>query len=463
MKKLVLNILCFVVVGLLLMPTSSAPGFDDWEDGDEEEILGHSFDDEYWTAEITNETENGEATFVISYVNYADVQAFLVAFKSIDNETGSGTLPYQMYGMHYFTPEGIEVFIGALLAFFMVYNDTNGNNIPNPDAPHNEDIWYVIPFGIGETLNASDSYAPVVTPIPAQRLGKGHYKFGMKYENLYAYVSKHPLWGWILKTGWIAKFSELTITYDITINDETGEVKTETYYTIGQVTELWAFIFGFPIEANPSDLPDTLGLGAVHFVTIFSSKYKVTGETSGNTISPSATELADENVSIAVGQKDERAFAIRFMGEFDLVDEDTGNTIVEDSPAYNVLVQAKGNDLSLVWWQLGFSAAIFSVFAYGLSDHVQDKYSSPRDLAQRSLNIFNPDGFGVRALWYGVCFPSWKGYRVVHDPVYSAYFGEAPASDEGGPCGSSALIFVGALCIPTVTIYSKKSKRKKVL
>jgi hypothetical protein len=47
MKKLVLNILCFIIVGLLLVPTSSAPGFDDWEDGDEEEIFGHSFDDEY--------------------------------------------------------------------------------------------------------------------------------------------------------------------------------------------------------------------------------------------------------------------------------------------------------------------------------------------------------------------------------------------------------------------------------
>jgi len=463
MKKLVLNILCFLLVVLLLMPTSSAPGLDDWEDGDEEEITGHSFDEEYWTAEITNETQNGNATFVISYVNYNDVQAFLVAFKNIDNESGSGTLPYQMYGMHYFTPEGNEVFIGALFAFLMVYNDTNGNNIPNPDVPNNEQIFYVIPFGIGKTLNESDSYAPVVTPIQAQKVGKGHYKFGMKYENLYAFVSQNPLASWIFKTGWIAKFSELTITYEVTIDDETGEVKTETFYTIGQVTELWAFLLGIPFQTDPSELSDTLGLSAVHFVTIFTSNYKITGETSGNTISPSATELADENISIAVGNKDERAFAIRFMGDFDLIDEDSGNTIEEDNPAYNILLQAKLTDLSLVWWQLGFSAAIFSVFAYGLSEHVQDKYSSPRDLAQRSLNLFNPDGFGVSALWYAVCFPSWNGYRVVHDPVYTAYFGEPSVSEDERLCGAGALIFVGAICIPSVTMISKKAKRKKEL
>jgi hypothetical protein len=68
MKKLVLNVLCLVIVSLLITPTSSAPGLDDWQDGDEEEITGHSFDEEYWTAEITNETQNGEATLIMNQV-----------------------------------------------------------------------------------------------------------------------------------------------------------------------------------------------------------------------------------------------------------------------------------------------------------------------------------------------------------------------------------------------------------
>jgi hypothetical protein len=462
MRKMALQLFCVLIAGLLLVPTSSASGLDDWEDGDEEEITGHSFDEELWTAEISNETENGNSTFVISYVNYENVQAFLVAFKTFENDNGTGTLPYQMYGMHYFTPDGEEVFIGALLAFLMVYDDSNNNSIPNPDSPDNEKIYYVIPFGVEKSLNESGSYEPIVTPIPATEIEEGHYQFGMRYQNLYAYVSQNPILGLIFQTGWIAKFSELTITYDITINAKTGEVKTETYYTIGQVTELYAFVLGQREEADPSELPDSLGISAVHFVTMFTSKYKVTGETSGNTLSPTTTELADENVSIAVGEKNERAFAIRFMGEFDLIDEDTGSTIEEDNPAYNILVQAKLNDLLLVWWQLGFSAALMSVFAYGLSEHVQEKYTSPRDLAQKSLNPFNPQGFGVRALWYAVCFPSWNGLRVEHDPVYTAYFGDPPSEDDGGPCGAGALIFAGAVCIPSAGMVSKKKKRKKI-
>ncbi len=465
MKKILLKLLCVIVMVMLLSPTAMGQGLDDWEDGDEVALLGHSFDEEYWTSEISNETEEMNTTFVVSYVNHNNVQAFLVAFKDAKSGNATGTFPYQMYGMHYFTPDGNEVFIGALLAFLMVYNDSNNNSIPNPGQPHHEDILYVIPFGIDNSLNESSSYAPTVTPIPAQKLGEGHYRFGMRYQNLYAYVSPFPLWSWIFKTGWLAKFSELTVTYDITIDNDTGEVRTETYYTIGQVTELWAFILGIPIEADPSELPESLGVSAVHFVTIFTSKYKITGETSGNTISPTSTELADENITIAVGEKNERAFAIRFMGEFDLIDENSGSTIEENNPAYNILVQAKPLDVSLVAWQLKFSAAVFSIFAYALSDYVQSVYSSPRDLAHKSLLPFNPKGFGVKALWYAVCFPSWQGYRVEHDPTYTAYFGDPATSvdddEEGGACGSGGLIFIGALFIPGAAGISKRFRRKK--
>jgi hypothetical protein len=455
----ILKILCVLVAALLIIPTSvvSDP-FDNWEEGDEVEITGHSFEEEYWTSEVTNETDEGEATFVISYVNTNDVQAYLVAFKGIETDNSTGTLPYQMYGLHYFTPDGNEVFLSALLAFLMVYDDTNNNSIPSEGEP----ISYVIPIGIGNSFS-NGTYDPVVTPIAAKKIGEGHYQFGMKYENLYAFVSPNPLWSWVFKTGWIAKFSELTITYDITIDSDKGEVKTETFYTIGQVTELWAFIGGFPIEADPADLPETLGLSAVHFVSIFTSKYKVTGETTNHTLSPTGTELADENVSIKVGEKDERAFAIRFYGDFDLIDEDTSTTIAEDQSAYNILLQAKFKDLLLVAWQLGFSARVFSVFAYALSDYVQGEYSSPRDLAEKSLRPFNPKGFGVRALWYAVCFPSWQGYRVEHDPTYVGYFGaaqEGEAEEATGVCASTILI-VGFAAVPGIAVVDKKRKRKK--
>ena len=49
-----------------------------------------------------------------------------------------------------------------------------------------------------------------------------------------------------------------------------------------------------------------------------------------------------------------------------------------------------------------------------------------------------------------------------HDPTYTAYLGdttEPVADDNGGTCGSGALILIGVVGAPTATVLSKKKKR----
>jgi hypothetical protein len=443
---------------LFLMPTSSAGDFDNWEDGDEEEITGHSFDEEYWTADdVTNKTEEGkDVSFSVSFINYSDVQVFFVAFNSISDENGTGTLPYQMYGLHYFTPDGREIFIVATFAFLMVYNDTNTNNIPDT----NEDKYIVQPFGLG-----NESWVPETTVLSVEKLGEGHYQFGITYKNMYGgiFIGAFP---WF-----IAKFTEFTITYDVKIDDETGEVTTETYYTLGQVVEAYSWFLIY-WEVEPSEvITENMSIAAVHHVTVFASNYKVTSGATGNTINKDQTSEVEE-IIVQVGNNDERAFRISLQGTFDLLDE--GNdppTVVEnDKTAYNIIVRSTLVDIiiavvanPLFAISLGASARLASIFGYGLSGYIQDEYSSPRDLAERGLNPFSPTGFRARSFWYAVVFPSWQGYRVEHDPTYTAYFGgaEEPTGDDGGPCGSGALILIGAVFIPSASVISKKKKRNK--
>jgi hypothetical protein len=442
---------------MLLMPTSSAGDFDNWEDGDEVDITGHSFDEEYWTAEdVSNTTEDGkDVSFTVSYINYSGVQVFFVAFNSISDENGTGTLPYQMYGLHYFTPEGREIFIVATFAFLMVYNDTNTNNIPD----NNEDKFIVQPFGLG-----NESWTPETTVTSVEKVGEGHYRFGITYENMYGgiFLGKLP---WF-----IAKFTEFTITYDVQIDEETGEVTTETYYTLGQVVEAYQW-FVIYWEVDPSEvISENMSIAAVHHVTVFASNYKLTSGGSGNTLNKDETAEVEE-VTVRVGDNDERAFRISLQGTFDLLDEGTDpHTLVEDDKtAYNIIVRSTLADViiavvanPLFAISLGASARLASIFGYGLSDHIQDEYTSPRDLAERGLNPFSPSGFKARSFWYAVVFPSWQGYRVEHDPTYTAYFGDGTeaVTDEEGPCASGALILAGAFCIPTASAVSKKRKGK---
>ena len=455
MKRWILSILCSLLVLCLVSPSTSAGGLkellDNWEDGKEKEILGHTFEEESWTAspvETTN--DNGDkVTYSVSYLNYKNVQAFLVALNKVENENGTGVLPYQMFGMHYYTPNNREVFIGALLAFFMAYDDTNGDGIPNT----NENKTFVIPFGVEKIANGT--YPPEVSAIKITKKGEGHWQFGMQYKNMYALVTPTPL---LPLLGWIAKFSELKITYDIKFNDETNEVTAETFYTVGQVKELWAFVGKWTKEESRENISLSLGLSAVHFVTIFTSRYKITGNNTGNTVS---SGIADEDVVIGVGEDNHRAFKIGFRGEYDLKDEVNGKTIETDKDAINILLQAKLIDLGFVAHQLAIAGGLFSIFAYALSDEVQDKYTSPRDLAEKSLRPFNPEGFGVHALWYAVCFPSFQGYRIEHDPQYTAYVTFNPeigGEDEKSSPGFEIVILIAGIGL--IALISRKKRFK---
>jgi len=130
-----------------------------YKTGDEKDKLsGHTFKDNYWTTDISNTSADGTVnTFTASYVNDMNVQAFLIAFKTSVKDNKTSTLPYQFFGMHYYTPGGREVFLGAVLAFLMAYNDTwsetlqgaGQDGIPQPD---HEKVYYIIPFGVGDRL-----------------------------------------------------------------------------------------------------------------------------------------------------------------------------------------------------------------------------------------------------------------------------------------------------------------------
>jgi len=461
LKSKIVPVLAILVVLLLCLPTSSAKIPEEWEEGDEEEILGHTFEEDMWTSERSHTEGNKTTNFAVSYLNLGKVQAFLVALEEVVEGNKTGVLPYQMFGLHYYNPQGVEVFIGALLAFLMAYDDQNNNSFPDRDE--GEPVYYIIPFGLdNEKL---EGYEPEVSPIEATKVSDDHYRFGMEYKNLYAFISQNPVLSAIIKTGWIAKFSSLKITYDITYDEEAGTLTTETFYTIGQVTELWAFLFGLPIEADPKDLPATMGLAAVHFVTVFASKYTVTGDETGTAIEPAADYLVEEDIRVGVGTDNGRAFVVGLRGDYDLIDEETGDKIEKDQDALNILVSPKANDLWTVWWQLGFSGGLFSIFAYALSEQIQEDYSGPRDLATRVFQPANPNGFKAYAFWYGVAFPNWRGYKVVHDPTYTAYIGdpvEAKSTSEGtSGCGNAILVPGIMLAALPAVVWDRRKKKGK--
>jgi hypothetical protein len=428
------------VVILLIMPFILVPNASAYTPGDEAAVFGHTFDEEYWTNDsIFVEGADGNGSLTTSYVNVGDFEAFLIAFNEFNHTNGQQLIvPYQLFGMHFITPGNQEVFIGAIFAFLLVHNETFGDN-QLPDIGVDKDrAWYVVPVANTTTW---PEYTPSVEPIPATKLADNHYRMGMHYYNLTCRIVDAVSGFWVSLIFPILEvvISELTIEYDITI-DETGQVHSETLYTIGQVKELnlWG------VEQNPSDIIDeNMEISAVHFLSVFASEYTVVGQTSGNTIvSPTDTSPLDEDVSIQVGAN-ERAFDIGFGRSYDLVNESTDTTVSSGLTCLNTLLGVRLSDLILVGWQAPISAWLFAHMSYGLSAQMQSTYATVGDMVANVNTAFTNTNW-----WYAVTFPTWNGLRVEQDPVYTAYSNlyAEPATGGGG------LILVVGLVVGVIAI-----------
>ncbi len=409
--------LLFFSMILGLSPTTSkALPPSTWTPGSEYSLFGHYFSEEYWTDDtVPIETPNGTANFMASYVNYSapvgSFQAMLVTLGMVEvNGTNpcNMTLPYQLFGLHFTTPNGRDIFVGALLAFLYAWNDTTENGYPNAG----EDRWFLVPYGV-DTGNSQ--HTPTVEAIDATKISDGHYQFGVTYTNLTMRVVAANNWAafWVTLFAPILEltFSEFTVTYDVEVDTATGEITAETYYTIGQIQE--AYWFGIEVP-NPLDALHGIGVGAAHFVVIFASQYQTT---LGSTTPSNATNWMFANVTAGGA----RAFAVGTRGTYDVLNE-TGHvgppytTINSSLPAYTSVVTPTLTDLLLVGWQLPFSADLFSVFAYAMSPYLQSTFSGPLDLYNNANTTF-----GAGAFWYATSFSECHGYRIEHDPTYTAY------------------------------------------
>jgi hypothetical protein len=415
------KIMTLWVVALLAMPFVLIPNASAWTAGDEAAVFGHTFEEEYWTNDsIRIEGDDGtNASLTASFVHVGEFSSFLIAFNNMNTTDGENVtsmiLPYQLFGMYFKTPQNREVFIGAIFAFLLAHNETYGsNNLPDVG---NEPAWYVVPLASDDTW---PEYEPSVEPIPATKLSDTHYRMGMRYTNLTCRVvdANNPLGFWISLGFPILQvvISELVIEYDITI-DETGQVHAETLYTIGQVKELkfWG------VDFHPTELiVETMEISAVHYLAVFTSQYTVATETGVELTPPTATTPLDEDLSIRVGNNDERAFDIGLGRSYALINETTDpwTTVSSDETALNTLLGVRLSDLILIAWQAPFSAWVFAHMAYGLSAQLRSVYATVGDMVN---NVASGAAFHNSQWWYAVTFPEWNSLRVEQDPVYVAY------------------------------------------
>jgi hypothetical protein len=186
----------------------------------------------------------------LAYVNVSGLQVLSAGLSNITDEENALTIPIQTTMMTYSSRDGLKDTITASsFVMLMAFNETT--ETINPQSPDKNDTLYAS-FSLGYDLDElfNESQRPDLNSrtevIPLESSPDGlTWTWGMKYTDLAA------LW-W--KTSIdpnnptrdsrpiaLTIYDELTFTYKLEINPDTGKAILSTNYTIGRIRDLWVF------------------------------------------------------------------------------------------------------------------------------------------------------------------------------------------------------------------------------
>ena len=194
--------------------------------------------------------ENSHAYLNLAYVNVSGLQMLSAGLFNITDEENALTIPIQTTMMHYKSRDGLkDVVTASSFVMLMAFNETEDTIFDQ--SPDRNDTLYAS-FSLGYDLddvfagNSKPDLNSKTEVIPLTSTEDGLvWTWGMKYTNLAA------LW-W--KTSIdpdnpardprpvaLTIYDELTFTYELRIDPETGEATLRMNYVIGKMRDLWVF------------------------------------------------------------------------------------------------------------------------------------------------------------------------------------------------------------------------------
>jgi hypothetical protein len=261
----------------------------------------------------------------------------------------------------------------------------------------------------------------------------------------------------------VSRYDELTFTYDLALDPEDGTATLTANYTIGKITDLWIFGFGlfgllfpglFSVHYNSTGgywlngqkEVDTLNvyqflwqkgikMSIVQFQSTVILDHTASFESNGATVNDTEASVGDSNIT-TTADDGERIFNADFATKrtYDLYNctEDPTETHFD---TYNTTARtAKVGGLAdnpVFYIHTGLMRYIPLV----LANMDPALYEQAKD---HLLDMAYADYF------YIIGYPIYSGYRIEHDPTYTAYF-NAAAATAMPPNFGGAIILIGII------------------
>jgi hypothetical protein len=322
-------------------------------------------------------------------------------------------------GQRYITENNEEVFVGNTLTGMEVYNDTNGNGIP--DGP--SEILYNF------AVNSSASFE--ATPIEKSMVqGIAHYTWGVRYNDIDGFLLTNDQ---VESANVILEY--LNFSFDFSILGNRSILKTD--FGIGRITDVTYSNFNL----NLTGLSLSLLYGTA-VLTPKSHETLIDGSSYNSMTAQASTEPAES------GQiKIENVIAYEFLfgQNYTLFTGPQNQSIPSLTVGAAQQSVSEGLYMSVEWSLSNFQSVLNDVFS---------KISTINEPI--SLDYTNS------SFLYRVCYPYWSGNPIEHDPEYVAHL---TTSNSVLPTTSFPWIFlVSAVIISSAVllgaIYDLKRTRK---
>jgi hypothetical protein len=421
------------------------------------------------------------ANMYMTYVNSSGFKLLYAGLEDITtDETGYLRIPMQSFIMAYKTNENNrDVILASTFLMLMAFNETA--NTIFPDSPDTSDTLFAS-FSLGFDLSKLGKTLPVLNsktePIPLTHEGNT-WTWGMKYTNLTA------LWWqtWInpnnphFENSWpvgLTVYDELTFTYKLTIDPEAGTATLQENHVIGRmrhlfvgiIPALWTYYnstgtYGMLGRKLSDDTiydfihDNGLEMSIINFQTSVMADHETYSQTaSGKSVTDKETEVTDTSIA-TYADDGEKIFNADFgtKKDYNLYNytadptESTYNTYEATARTANIAGFAGNGGLFAL--HIGLMKFLPAVVVH----------MYPALFAKAVSTIANMS----RANYFHIiAYPDYSGYRVEHDPTFTAYIAtNADTPSNLSPANAGGIIIIAVIIVAVgigIAVYISKRK-----
>lgn len=426
--------------------------------------------------------EKWHANMYMTYVNKSGVKLLYAGLKNITtDESAYLRIPMQSFIMHYKTNEQKrDVILASTFLMLMTFNETASSNFT--DSPDANDLLYAsLSLGfdlsdLGQTLPVLNSKTEVI-PLQSSDGGR-EWTWGMKYTNLTA------LWWrtWIdpanprFDNSWpvaLTVYDELTFTYNLRIDPVAGNATLQENHVIGRMRHLFVGLIPFlwtyynstgnygmlGRKLSDQTIYDYVGenqlkMSIINFQTSIMADHDTYSETSsGQNVAESETTVSDGSIT-TFADDGEKIFDTDFGTKQDyrlydyVADPNEEKYETYASTTRTAEIHGFAGNGGLFAYHIGLMRFLPLVVVHMYPALFQKAVSTISDMSR--ANYF-----------YIAAYPEYSGFRIEHDPTFTAYIAAEPANSAGAG-GLFLLLLIAAVvaAIVAVIILVRRSRKQ---